>query len=117
MSILGSALMELLRQSGESLAGRVSYIELPPLNLLEIRPQGTHEEALRGGVVFRRVIWPRTRRRVFPGGPIFYALIWSAISHNSAPAYRPKPCAASGPCWHMRKGDCSMPPSWWVAWE
>jgi len=49
--LLGSASMELLRQSGESLAGRVSYIELPPLNLLEIRPQDMSEEALwvRGG--------------------------------------------------------------------
>jgi len=49
--LLGSASMELLWQSGESLAGCVSYIELPPLNLLEIRPQGTHEEVLwmRGG--------------------------------------------------------------------
>ncbi len=49
--LLGSASMELLRQSGESLAGRVSYLELPPLNLLEIQPQGAHEEALwvRGG--------------------------------------------------------------------
>jgi len=43
--------MELLRQSGESLAGRVSYIDLPVLNLLEIRPQDMQEEALwvRGG--------------------------------------------------------------------
>ena len=43
--------MELLRQSGESLAGRVSYIELPVLNLLEIQPRDMQEETLwvRGG--------------------------------------------------------------------
>jgi len=34
--ILGSASIELLRQSGESLAGRIAYIDLGPLNLLEI---------------------------------------------------------------------------------
>jgi len=34
--ILGSASMELLRQSGESLAGRIEYIDMPPLHVLEI---------------------------------------------------------------------------------
>ena len=33
--LLGSATGELLRQSSESLAGRVAYLELPPLQLLE----------------------------------------------------------------------------------
>ena len=35
--LLGSASLELLNQSGESLAGRVEYIDLPPLNCLEIK--------------------------------------------------------------------------------
>jgi uncharacterized protein len=39
--LLGSASIELLRQSGESLAGRIEYLELCPLSLLEI---GTSEE-------------------------------------------------------------------------
>ncbi len=34
--ILGSASMNLLRQSGESLAGRIEYVELNPLNALEV---------------------------------------------------------------------------------
>ena len=33
--ILGSASIDLLRQSGESLAGRIEYVELNPLNALE----------------------------------------------------------------------------------
>ena len=33
--ILGSASIDLLRQSGESLAGRIEYVELDPLNVLE----------------------------------------------------------------------------------
>jgi predicted AAA+ superfamily ATPase len=33
--ILGSASMDLLRQSGESLAGRIAYVEMGPLNVLE----------------------------------------------------------------------------------
>ncbi|MBT4921818.1 MAG: ATP-binding protein [Rickettsiales bacterium] len=35
--LLGSASMELLRQSSESLAGRISYIEMRGLNLLELK--------------------------------------------------------------------------------
>jgi len=34
--ILGSASMDLLRQSSESLAGRISYVEMAPLNLREV---------------------------------------------------------------------------------
>lgn len=34
--ILGSASIDLLRQSGESLAGRIEYVNLEPLNALEI---------------------------------------------------------------------------------
>lgn len=34
--ILGSASPELLQQSSETLAGRISYLELPPLNLTEL---------------------------------------------------------------------------------
>ena len=37
--ILGSASPDLLRQSSESLAGRIAYVELHPLNLTEIHEQ------------------------------------------------------------------------------
>jgi predicted AAA+ superfamily ATPase len=49
--ILGSASMDLLRQSGESLAGRIEYVELNPLNVLEVAPQQGSMTALwiRGG--------------------------------------------------------------------
>jgi len=36
--ILGSASIELLRQSGESLAGRIEYVELNPLDVMEAPP-------------------------------------------------------------------------------
>jgi len=49
--MLGSASIDLLRQSGESLAGRIEYIDLGPLNTLEIA--GSSEDMnrlwLRGG--------------------------------------------------------------------
>jgi len=50
--LLGSASMGLLRQSGESLAGRISYIEMTGFNLLEVpaeNPADIHRLWLRGG--------------------------------------------------------------------
>ena len=47
--LLGSASMDLLRQSGETLAGRIAYLELGPFDALEVG--GAHLDALwvRGG--------------------------------------------------------------------
>lgn len=47
--LLGSATGELLRQSGESLAGRVAYLELPPLQTLELAQDQQNTLWLRGG--------------------------------------------------------------------
>lgn len=49
--LLGSASFDLLRQSGESLAGRVSYLELGPFNLMETKDTGGGMDRLwlRGG--------------------------------------------------------------------
>jgi len=47
--LLGSATGELLRQSGESLAGRVAYLELPPLQALELPQDQQNALWLRGG--------------------------------------------------------------------
>lgn len=46
---LGSAFMDLLRQSGESLAGRIAYQELQPFNLLEVEAENCDSLWLRGG--------------------------------------------------------------------
>ena len=47
--LLGSASMELLRQSGESLAGRIAYIELPSLDVREVGPENQDRLWARGG--------------------------------------------------------------------
>lgn len=49
--ILGSSSPELMRQSSESLAGRINYLELPPFSLGEIgaTPQGQETLWTRGG--------------------------------------------------------------------
>jgi hypothetical protein len=49
--LLGSASVDLLRQSGESLAGRIEYVEMEPLDVLETgqRRDGVDRLWLRGG--------------------------------------------------------------------
>ena len=49
--ILGSASIDLLRQSGESLAGRIEYVDLTPLTVPELPPDdtATTDLWLRGG--------------------------------------------------------------------
>ena len=47
--VLGSASPQLLRQSSETLAGRIAYYELPALTLAEVAPQQARRLWLRGG--------------------------------------------------------------------
>lgn len=47
--LLGSLSPEVSRQAGESLAGRASYLELAPFDLLEVGPEGEEALWLRGG--------------------------------------------------------------------
>lgn len=47
--LTGSASVGLLRQSGASLAGRIAYLELGPLNVMEVRPAETIRLWVRGG--------------------------------------------------------------------
>ena len=62
--ILGSASGELLRQSSESLAGRIAYVELTPFLLQEIRPSDEMNQLwLKGG--FPRSFFPRDQEISF----------------------------------------------------
>lgn len=47
--LLGSAAMDLLKQSGESLAGRIAYLELGPFDALEIGTKELEKLWVRGG--------------------------------------------------------------------
>lgn len=58
--ILGSASIDLLRQSSESLAGRITYINMGPFNVRELPPRrGDAPPALDSGWVSRQL--PRTK--------------------------------------------------------
>jgi predicted AAA+ superfamily ATPase len=47
--LLGSASLDLLQQSGETLAGRIAYLELGPLNVMETGTEQSDALWLRGG--------------------------------------------------------------------
>ncbi|WP_338105401.1 ATP-binding protein [Microvirga tunisiensis] len=47
--LLGSASIELLKQSGETLAGRIAYLEMRPIDGLEISPEDIDPLWVRGG--------------------------------------------------------------------
>ncbi len=47
--LLGSASIDLLRQSSESLAGRIAYMELPPLGIFEVDGNRKSRLWIRGG--------------------------------------------------------------------
>ena len=47
--LLGSASMDLLQQSSESLAGRIAYLELNPFSVLEVGKQNLDQLWMRGG--------------------------------------------------------------------
>lgn len=47
--LLGSASLDLMRQSGESLAGRISYIDMTPLSVLEVPTDAIEALWIRGG--------------------------------------------------------------------
>lgn len=47
--LLGSAGLDLLAQSGETLAGRISFVEMTPLDITEVGPERLDELWVRGG--------------------------------------------------------------------
>ena len=47
--LLGSASLELMRQSGESLAGRIAHLELAPFDILEVGAKTRDKLWIRGG--------------------------------------------------------------------
>ena len=47
--LLGSASIDLMRQSGETLAGRIAYVELAPFDILEVGPNEQDLLWVRGG--------------------------------------------------------------------
>lgn len=98
--LLGSASLDLLKQSGESLAGRISYLELGPLDLLEVGPErfdalwvrGGFPDSLQASSAARSLRWRQDfirtylERDVPQFGPRIAAqslrLLWTMLAHQ-----------------------------------
>ena len=97
--ILGSAGRDLIRQSSESLAGRIAYLDLTPFLISELRPRrrtisgGSGLEAGSPGVISRK-----TSISVSNGGRTSSELSLSGILGCSDSAYRRPDLAAFGKC-------------------
>lgn len=96
--LLGSASMDLLRQSGESLAGRIAYVELAPFDALEVGRDARERLWIRGGFPDSFLAASDEASAVWRENFIRTYLDWSATSRDWGRASRRKPCAVSGPC-------------------
>jgi hypothetical protein len=94
--VLGSASPDLLRQSSESLAGRIAYYELDGLSLRE--GGRTIWSACGSAVASRSPISPGRRRRARTGGGVSFGRSWNAICRSSGSRSRRQPSIASGAC-------------------
>ena len=95
--LLGSAAMDLLKQSGESLAGRVSYVELGPFDVLEAGAAATDTLwVIRGG--FPRSFLAESDDLSLQWRRDFIRTYLEAISLSSDRVYPPKRFVVSGRC-------------------
>jgi predicted AAA+ superfamily ATPase len=108
--LLGSASLDLLKQSGESLAGRIAYLELGPLLLSETGTEQQDKLWLRGGFP-ESMLAPSDARSLRWRQNFIRAYLERDIP-LFAPASLPTRCAASGPCWRTPKAACSMWRNW-----
>ena len=101
--ILGSASMDLLRQSGESLAGRLAYVELEPLDVLEVPRDDRDNLWLRGGFPDSFLAADDAASALWRDN--FIKTYLERDTRNSGHESPPRACGASGPCWRTRKAS------------
>lgn len=100
--ILGSASPNMMRQSAESLAGRIAYIDLYPLTLSELELNNPNEHWLRGGFPLSYLAksdkaserWRQNFIRSYiekdlqllglPNNPSFHRRFWTMAAHMNA---------------------------------
>lgn len=97
--LLGSASLDLMRQSSESLAGRVAYLEMGAITADEAQAVQLPLDQL----------WSR-------GGKTSSARTWSAMCpclHLACPRRRSGVC---GLCWRTSRAACSIRRAWQPVW-
>jgi hypothetical protein len=93
--------VELIRQSSESLASRICYLELSGLSVLELGAAASERLWIRGG--FPVSVQAPDGATAAAGANSSFAPVWNATSPSWVHPFRPRPCAASGPCWPTTK--------------
>ena len=88
--ILGSASVDLLRQSGESLAGRIAYVDMGPFDVREVVRKEHDLIKLWGRGGFPQSYLGRSDERASRGAGTLSAPIWNATCRNSARAFLPR---------------------------
>ena len=101
--------MDLLRQSGESLAGHIGYLELSPLDVRELNEREQIHLWSRGGFP-RSFLAPDDAASALWRENFIHT--WSGIFPHWARACRHRRCAGSGPCSpRMPKAASETPPA------
>ena len=94
--ILGSASRDLIRQSSESLAGRIAYCPLGGFRLSDVGPRALKALWWRGDCP--SPFWRRRTVTTSCGGTNISRPFWRGTSPSWASRSPRGPCAASGPC-------------------
>jgi predicted AAA+ superfamily ATPase len=97
--ILGSASRDLLKQSSESLAGRIVYKRLTPFLWQELGGKYPMENISQTALSLA-VFWQTTIAFLWNGERALYLLFWDAIYYNGL-VLRPLRCIVYGKCWRM----------------
>ncbi len=109
--LLGTASLDLMRQSSESLAGRTSYIELAGIDAGELPAHDEHTSTRSVETLWVRAVFLKACSRmatapVSPGGATSCARISSAKSRCSRRDCRRQRSSAAGVCWRMVRVRC-----------
>lgn len=107
-------MLDLLYQSGETLSGRIAYLELGPLNVQETGDALTDVMWLRGE--FSESLTAPSDARSLRWRQNFIRTYLERDIPQFGPRMPPTPCAASGPCWPTTRAACSMWPIWPAIW-
>jgi len=103
--ILGSGLLDLLRQSGESWAGRIAYVNMELFDILETAAANSDDDSapLWVRADSQKAISPRTIGKACVGAESSSVLSWSGKPLCSVPRRRLKPSNAYERCWPMSR--------------
>ena len=102
--LLGSASLDLLQQSGETLAGRVAYLELGPFDILEIEPDRHDRLWVRGG--FPDSFLAASESSSLRWRQSFIRTYLERDVPQLGPRIPAGPCDAFGSCWRTARVGC-----------